>query len=154
MSGGGSEDRSRARSLMMAALDGEIAADERAELERLLAAEPELRAEWQSLGKVKEVTHTMNYRKPPDETWDHYFESVYNRLERGLGWTLVSLGTIALAGYALWELVQALLADTELPALVKLGVFALLLGGVILLVSVVRERLFTRRSDPYRGIQR
>jgi len=144
----------RAQRLMMAALDGELEPGEREELDRLLDADPALRREWTRMSAVKEVTGAMTLRRPPGETWDRYFESVYNRLERGVAWTLVSLGAIVLAGYALWHALEGLLASTGLPPVVKVAIFAVLLGGVILLVSVVRERLFVRRTDPYREIDR
>ena len=36
-----------------------------------------------------------------------------------------------------------------LPAVVKVGVVALLVGGLVLIVSVVRARFFLHRRDPY-----
>lgn len=144
----------RVRQRMMAALDGELSRQQRAELERELASDPGLRAEWERMSKVKEATHSMSYRQPPEETWDHYFESVYNRMERGLGWILVSFGALVLTGYGLWEFVHRLLVDTSVPAAIKIALFALLFGGAILLVSVIRERLFVGRTDPYREIKR
>jgi ferric-dicitrate binding protein FerR (iron transport regulator) len=154
VSTGKTERLERARRLMMAALDDELAGGEREELDRLLAEDAELRQEWERLNKVKEVTATMDLRSPPEEIWDRYFGSVYNRLERGVAWILVSLGAIVLAGYGMWELLTEMLADTGLPGFVKIAVFAVLLGGVILLVSVIRERLFVRRKDPYKEIDR
>lgn len=144
----------RARHLMMAALDGELDSAERAELERLLVERPELRAELDRMGKVKEVTRAVTYRKPPEEVWDRYFESVYNRLERGIGWLLVFASASVLALWALWHAVEALFEDSSMPFAIKLSIFALLAGGTILLLSVFREKWFTRKADPYREIQR
>ena len=148
------DERDRAHHLMMAALDGELDAAESAELDRLLAGDERLQREWVQLSRVKEVTKTMAYREPPEEIWDAYWTSVYNRTERGIGWILASVGAFVVSGYGIWIWLQDLLADTELPAFVKLGIFALLLGGLVLLVSVIREKLFTRGKDPYREVQR
>lgn len=144
----------RARDLMMAALDGELSGEQRAELDRMLAADERLRGEWTKLQKVKEVTDTMGYREPPDEIWGDYWTSVYNRLERGLGWILASIGALILIGFGLWHAVHDVLADSGLPGFIKLALFALLLGAVILIFSVLREKLFTRSRDAYREIQR
>ena len=149
-----SEPGERARRLMMAAIDAEITERERAELERLLAGDPELAAEWQRMTRVKEVTDGMALRKPPDEAWDGYRKSVYNRVERGLGWILLSVGTIALLGYGAWRWIEALLASTALPAWVKFAIGAVALGLVILFVSVIRERVFRQRREPYEEVQR
>jgi len=154
MRGHGSDQNERARHLMMAALDGELSPDQRTDLDRLLSADAELRAEWERLVKVKEVTGVMSYREPPDEIWETYWISVYNRLERGVGWILLCLGTLALLGFGIWEGVRTLLADTELPGFVKIAVFVAAFGGTILLFSVIREKLFARRRDAYKEIQR
>jgi len=144
----------RARHLMMAALDGELGPEDRAELESLLSADPSLHEEWERLGKVKEVTGTMGYTEPPEEVWETYWVSVYNRVERGAGWILLSLGALVVAGYGLWKGLTDLLADTGLPAFVKIAIFVAALGGLILLLSVAREKLFTRVRDPYREVKR
>ena len=140
--------------MMMAALDGEVSAEERNELDRKLASDPELRQEWDRLRRVKEVTSSMGLKRPPDEVWDDYWTSVYSRFERGLAWILVSAGAVVLLSFGLWELVGHILADSDLPGFVKISVFALMVGLVVLLVSVIREKLFTRRRDPYKEVQR
>lgn len=140
--------------LMMAALDGELEAAERAALERRLAAEPALKAEWERLERLKELTEMSKIKSPPEEQWSHYWRSVYNRIERGIGWILVSVGAMVLIGYGLWEAVQNLLAETAMPEFLKLAIFALGIGGVVLLVSIVREKLFTYRHDPYKEVER
>jgi ferric-dicitrate binding protein FerR (iron transport regulator) len=144
----------RARHLMMAALDDELSAAERREWEALLSADADLRAEWERLSRVKEVTNTMAYRKPPEEIWQHYWESVYNQAERGVGWILVSLGAVVLASFGIWQFVTRLFADSTLPPYLKYALISLLVGGAILLFSVIREKWFTYRSDPYREVQR
>ena len=120
----------------------------------MLAGDEDLRYEWGRLNRVKEVTNTMAYRKPPEEIWHHYWESVYNQAERGLGWVLISVGAAVLASYGIWQFVAALFADTASPPFIRYAVFSLLVGGVILLFSVIREKLFTRGNDPYKEVQR
>jgi ferric-dicitrate binding protein FerR (iron transport regulator) len=154
MNGHENERVERMRRMMMAALDDELSVEQRTEFEELLAGDPELRKEWERLNGVKEVTHAMVFRRPPEEIWDQYFESTYNRLERGMAWVLLSLGTLIVVGYALWHALNAILAATDLPGYLKFGIFAALFGGAILLVSVIRERLFVRKTDPYREIER
>lgn len=140
--------------MMMAALDDELSSRERAELERLLGEDTALREEWDRLEKVKEATGEMKYVEPPEEVWDNYWVSVYNRLERGVGWILISIGAMVLIGWAAWHAVGAMLADSDLPGFIKVAVFVVVMGAIILLVSVIREKLFTRRSDRYKGVQR
>ena len=144
----------RMRHLMMAEVDREISGEGRLELESALEENPDLRDEFETFQRLKEVTETMTPLKPPDETWDSYWEHVYRRLERGIGWVLVSLGTIIVATWALWTAVQELIQDTTIPGYIRWSMLALLAGLIILFVSVVRERLFMRKKDPYKDVVR
>jgi anti-sigma factor RsiW len=144
----------RLRHLLMAALDGELEDAEMAELERRLEADAELRAEWRRQRKLKELTMMSTISDPPREQWDTYWRSIYNRIERGIGWILVSVGAIALLTFGLWSALTELLADTGTPGVVKMGLLALGTGTIVLLVSVIREKLFVRRHDPYKEVER
>jgi hypothetical protein len=138
----------------MSALDGELTARERRELEGLLNADSSLRDEWNRLTRVKEVTQSMSLRKPPDEVWEDYWASVYSRLERGIGWILVSIGLIVLVSYGAWRGVEELIADAGLLWFLKGAILATTVGLAVLFVSVVREKLFVRSRDPYKDVQR
>ncbi len=144
----------RARRLIMAELDGELLAGERGELERLLEEHPALRGERDRLQQVKEVTDSMGLRRAPEEVWSDYWASVYSRLERGFGWILVSLGAIVLLSYGAWEVVSQMLEDTILPSFVKYAFLALFIGAVVLLVSVLREKVFVGRRQRYKDVER
>ena len=155
MNGAGKgSDREHARHLMMAALDGEIDPAQQAELDRILETDDDLRREWNRLTRVKEVTDTMTYRKPPEEVWGIYWASVYNRFERGIGWLLVSIGATVLLTFGVWQFIQELMADSSIPIFIKLAILLVIAGGALLLVSVLREKLFTRSRDPYKEVQR
>ena len=138
----------------MRALDAELEPAERSEIERLLSDNPELREEWDRLSKLKEVTGNMKLRNAPEEMWDGYWNSVYSRFERGLAWILVSLGAIVVGSWGAWYFVKDLMADADLPTVIKWSILALLVGLVMLLVSVLRHRIFVSQSDPYKEIER
>ncbi len=146
--------RDDSRRLMMAALDGEINPDQRRQLDRLLADNPDLRDEWERMGRVKEVTSSMAYREPPEEIWQEYWVSVYNRCERGVGWLLMTLSTVILLSWSAWQVIAAMFADSAMPLFLKLAVLGVAVGAIILLVSVAREKWFVRRKDPYREVIR
>ena len=147
-------DIDRVRELMMRALDGEISEVQHAELEDLIVSDESLRAEWKRLTLVKEKTAALELQQPPDELWEGYMDSVYRRVERGIGWALLSVGAIVLVSYGLWQGIRELIGDLTVPWYVKGGVFALLVGVVILVVSVIREKYFVFKDDPYRDVNR
>ena len=144
----------RNRELLMREIDGELSDSEKNELNALLVANEELRAEWHSLTRLKEQTASLELAKPPDELWEEYMDSVYRRVERGIGWILLSVGAIVVFSYALWQLISELIGDQALPWYVKGGAIALLVGIVILAVSVIREKYFVLKDDPYRDVDR
>ncbi|MCK5347573.1 MAG: hypothetical protein KAR20_29390 [Candidatus Heimdallarchaeota archaeon] len=135
-------------------LDGDITTEEKSEFENLLASDSELKKEFDEQVRIKEVLTKMKLKNPSVEIWDSYWLGVYNKMERGLAWILVSLGAVILIVYGTYEGVSEMLKDTSTPAFVKIGVTALQVGGLILLLSVLREKLFTRKHDKYKEIQR
>lgn len=136
------------------ALEGALDAAEKREFEKLLGQRPELVEELKSLKAVQEVTMTMNFKKPPEETWDRYWGGVYARLERGIAWALISLGAAVVIAFAAYHAVLGFLEDTSSPLLLKIALAALALGGAILLVSVIREKFILRKTDKYREVIR
>ena len=149
----------RTRALLMAAIDDELTPDDRRELEALAARSPAVRAEWDRLTKVKSVTQTMTWKEPAVETWDRYWGNVYNRTERRVAWLLVLGGALILSGWALWEAVPAWFSsiweNESMPVAVRVATVTAILGGLLLVVSVIREQLTVKRTDPYdKGVTR
>ena len=98
--------------------------------------------------RLKEVTTTMAVRTPPEEVWDRFRVSTLHRLERTIGWLLVLFGGAVLGGMSLWLWLESFLAS-DVPLIVKVAMISLIAGALILLASVIRERLFLHRRDPY-----
>jgi anti-sigma factor RsiW len=141
-------DLDRVHALMMAALDGECSDEERRELDADIEQNPELAAEWQRLRRLKEVTTTMAVRQPPEEVWDRFRTTALHRVERRVAWVLLLFGAAVLGGWGLWHWLRGVLA-ADAPVVIKAAIIALVLGGGLLLASVIRERWVLRRHDPY-----
>jgi hypothetical protein len=147
-------DNERFQQLLMGAVDQELTSTELKKFNQLVETDPGFRKEWQQYKKLKEVTQAMKFKSPPKEVWDNYWMNTYNKIERGIAWIIFSIGAIILITYGLFKAVEAIIADPQLEGIIKIGIIAVLLGLVILLVSVAREKLFVRKSDPYKEIQR
>jgi hypothetical protein len=148
------EIEERFRQLLMAAVDGELREQEKKEFDHFIQSDSACAKSWQEYKKLKEVTRTMKLKDPPNETWETYWINIYNKIERGIGWIVFSIGSVILLTYGICQMVQSILADTEMIGIVKVGLFALIAGAVILLVSVIREKVFVGRKDKYREVQR
>ena len=139
---------------IMAYLDRELPADESLRLEQMMAKNPQYRQRLIQLQKLKEVTVAMKFKILPEMYWDEYWRQVYNRIERGISWILISLGAVIVLSFALWTMVSELLADQALNPVLKTGILVLLVGIVILFISIVREKLMVRRVDKYKEVER
>lgn len=143
-----------ARHLMMAVLDAEASEEQIQQFERLLAQDKGLRAEYEQMKSLKELTVSSKPLEPSHEIWDNYWHGVYRRLERGIGWILFSLGAITLMLFAAWEAGKEWIMDASIPLWVRLAGVSLAAGTAILLVSVVREKVFLHNNERYKDIQR
>lgn len=147
-------NREQFERLMTAALDGELSAGEQQELDAMLAGDESLQKEFLSYKQIKEVTSAMKFKTPLNEVWDHYWLDVYNRIERGLGWFLFTIGAVILLTYSGFKLIESIIQDSGLALIARIGVLAAIAGLAVLLVSVVREKWFTWKNDPYKEILR
>jgi len=147
-------EKDKLKELLTAYADGELDEEGRREAERHLAESEELRRELKSIKKVKSLTSHMQLAQPEEEVWKMYWNQVYNRIERGIGWILLSVGAIILLSFGVFHFVQDFLLDPEPPLIMKIGVSTATLGVIILLVSVLRERLFIRKTERYKEIVR
>ncbi len=140
--------------LLNKSLDGLLSEDEQKEFDNLSNSSKEYREEWQSIKKIKEVTNNMKFKKPPEEFWDNYWLGIYSKLERGIAWILISIGTVVVLTYAGFRAIENVIQDPTLAWFLKVAIIAILAGVVILIISVIRERIFLRKKDKYKEIIR
>jgi predicted anti-sigma-YlaC factor YlaD len=138
------------KSLLMGYVDRELTEVEVQRIEQHLQECDSCRSELEGFKKLKEVTQNMRVASPDEKYWEQYWSSIYNRLERRIGWILVSAGTILLVAYAIYDVVWY----WKIPLVVRIGLMALIIGFFTLLVSVLRERIFLLRGDKYERIKR
>ncbi len=146
--------RNDLRELLAGYIDGELSDEERAAVERALAENPKLRAELEEFRKLKEVTGMAQYADLPEEAWEKYWEALYRKLERGIGWVLLSVGTIILLLFGTFTILKQLFVDPAVPLWVKAGVSAATVGAVVLLVSYGRQTFYAFKRDRYRNVTR
>ena len=135
-------------------LDGELTPEDELKLDKHLETCQVCRQEYEELKKLKEVTADMRFTDLPDRYWAGYWNDIYNKLERGLGWIFISISAIIMLGFGAWEIFDKFLMNGAIPILLRFGVGAGLIGLIILLVSVLRERLFARKHERYEEVER
>ncbi len=140
----------RIEELLMKATDGVLSAAESEELEALLEAHPERRAELEDYELIMGATDAMRDRIIAGAQIEPPRESASTFALLSLGWLLFFAGLCLIYGWALW----ALLSDPDTPWHVKGGVGLLGAGLALLFTHVARTRLRGLRHDPYSEIDR
>ncbi|HUT01903.1 MAG TPA: zf-HC2 domain-containing protein [Phycisphaerae bacterium] len=143
------------KSMISARVDDELPPEQARRLEEHLAGCEACRRELAEMTALKKELDMIRFNEPTDAELTRYWSGVYNRLERGAGWILFSLGAIVLLCYGGFKLVEEVVRDPDIQWWVKGGVLALVFGTAILFVSLLRERLAVRKVDKYsREIER
>ena len=64
----------------------------------------------------------MELKNPPKDAWRLYWASVYNRLERRIGWILLSIGAMIILFFGGYKMVEGIIQDPSTPLLLKAGI--------------------------------
>ncbi|MBN1273722.1 MAG: zf-HC2 domain-containing protein [Candidatus Aminicenantes bacterium] len=147
-------DHQKIKELISSYLDGELDREQEKIVISHLKSCPECRRELEEMKKLEEIMSRIELKKPPQEMWQTYWNSVYNRLERRIGWILLSVGAIILLFFGGYKMMEGMIHDPSIPFLLKLGILAGLGGTVVLLVSLGREQLFTRKRERYKEVEK
>ena len=147
-------DHERISELISSYLDNELDEEQRRLVEEHIEKCTECRREYGEMARFEEVMRKMRLKQPPKEAWEVYSQSVYNRMERGIGWILLSIGAMIILFFGGYQFVKGIIQDPTIPLILKAGILLGLGGVVILLVSVIRERVFVNKSERYREIQK
>ncbi len=142
------------KDLMMGYLDEELSTEQIRRFEEHLATCKQCSSQLQEFRQLKAITDQMTLIEPEDRLWQQYWDGIYNRIERGIGWTIFSVAAILLTIYGGFKAIESLITDPTVGLLLKIAMLALLVGLAILFVSVLRERIFFWSKDRYRNVRR
>jgi hypothetical protein len=134
----------------MRLLDSEMDDAERTEYEIHVRDCTTCTSELASMGRIVDLTDELKLRTPDDEFWEGYWESVYRRSERSIGFFFVITGVLMVLFYGLFKAVTS----PRLLTYEGISITVILVGLVVIFVSVARERFHESRNDPYKGVRR
>lgn len=133
-----------------ARLDGECTPEQEGWLADYLQTSPECSREWAALERTRIAFETARLKEPSDFEIEQLSKSLGPTLLNDVGWVLLILGGVVLAGYGAY----LLWTDVDTPAMVRLGIGAFVGGLLLLLGRVSWERLRVMKTDPYREVRR
>jgi hypothetical protein len=135
--------------LMMKIVDGVASPEEEQALAETIKGNERWESELRAFKKIKEVTENMQFKELPDSYWSGYWQNIVRRTERALAWILLSASAVIIFGFASYTGLSRFYADPGVSAVLKVGVSLAVLGGIIMVVSIARERLFARKHERY-----
>jgi predicted anti-sigma-YlaC factor YlaD len=147
-------DHQKIKELISSYHDGELNEKERQIVEEHMKECKECLREFEEMGKFEEVMGKMQLKKPQKETWQVYWNQVYNRLERRFGWILLSIGGMILLFFGGYKVLEGIIQDSSTPLVLKIGILAVLGGVVVLLVSLLREQIFVHKRERYKEVEK
>lgn len=145
-------DHQKIKELISSYHDNQLSEDQKRMIEDHVRQCEECRRELEEMGQFEEVMQKMELKQPPEEIWQVYWTSVYNRLERRIGWILLSIGAIIMLFFGGYKAIEGIIEDPTTPLIFKVGILAALGGLAILLVSIGRERIFVRKRERYKEV--
>ena len=147
-------DHQEIKELLSAYADGVLQGEQEQSVDAHLKTCPGCRQELNELERFEEVMTKMELKKVDKEVWKLYWDSVYNRLERRIGWILLSIGGMMLLFFGGYKLIEGLILDPGIPLLLKIGLLVFIAGIAVMLISFVKEQFFVYKRERYREVEK
>ena len=115
------------------------------------------RTQVQDMKRMRETTMSSTFETPTDDQWSEAPRTGASWTLAGIGWMLVILWAVGVAGYAVWEVwIRPTLwaGSLDEPLGRKIAIFSGMLGFALLFGSVLLDRLRTFKTDRYREVHK
>ena len=136
--------------LMMGLMDNELTPEETADVNQHLIRCESCRKEFDALSRSLSKLGAVSFSGPADDELDRIWKSPFSRFTRNAGILIVLAGWIILILFSLYE---TLTSDTGL-ALPRIAFAGIVIGFIILLYTVLSDRLKALKTDPYKEVKR
>jgi hypothetical protein len=130
-------------------LDNELTQGDRQRVELHMESCADCRQSYEEMAQVRADVGQLSFGEISHEEWSGIMNDLSVRTSRGAGWLLYIVGLLGLVGYGAYQFYR----DDTVPALVKTFVAAILIGLLLLFISVLRQRIVSKRSDKYQDVQ-
>ncbi|MEM8885014.1 MAG: zf-HC2 domain-containing protein [Planctomycetota bacterium] len=131
--------------LLMGYVDGELDEADRRRVEEALENDPSLQRELEEMRRLNDLTASLGIDDKSDQELKAFWGSVYNRMERRIGWMLLLAGVLGLTALGLFLFLESDATHWS----VKVLTAVMGLGALVLLWSVWRERMLLLPHDRY-----
>ncbi len=146
----GNNKCSQFKDLMMGLMDDELNEDESIKLNNHLIRCSSCRNEYDQLKETSAKLGELTLTEPHDKILDKIWKSPYSKLSRNTGVLLIIAGWLVMMIYGIYEFF--ILNETD--SLPKFAVGVIIIGAIILFITILRDRIKTYKSDPYKEVDR
>lgn len=130
-------------------LDGELTQQEAQKVSLLIETDPEYKILYEELQMMRLQVQSLSLQEQELEHLDKLFQEPVAKKSRILGFFLISLSALVIVGFTLFKI----FSNPEIDLLEKILVGALGSGSLLLLISVLRQRMITTKSDKYNRVK-
>ena len=130
-------------------IDGELTQQEAQKVGLLIETDAEYKQLYDELSSMRQEVQSLSLQEQELEHLDKLFEEPVAKTTRIFGLALITISSVAIIGLTLY----LILTHPELGWLEKTLVATLGGGTLLLLISVIRQRLISMKTDKYRGVK-
>ena len=130
-------------------LDGELTQQESQKVSNHLEQCKACQKAYQELNDLQVTISTISYPDIEDKKIDKIMNDLTTKRIEGLSWFLIVTGLIMILTFGIYQF----WFDRSISWPVRLIVSLLCGGGFGLFISVLRQKLFTRKKDKYRNVK-
>ncbi len=131
-------------------LDGELTQGDTQRVRLHLEDCAECRDMAGELRRFKEATMTTEFHVPEDTQWDETPRNAASRVLQDSGWAIAIAWVVGIVAYLVWQIAN----DAESIRFEAMLGFAILLAFGLIIISALIDRLKTRKTDPYRKVEK
>ena len=143
-------DCEKYKTLLIGLADQELTQDESAEIHDHLNRCGECRKEYNEMLGTGKILQGVSFDEPEDEVLESLWKAPYSRWAKVSGLVLVVGGWVALVVMAIVQI----FTDSGESLFSRVTGGAVVIGFIIILLYVIRERMATYKVDRYKGVKR
>jgi hypothetical protein len=130
-------------------IDGELTQQEAQKMSLLIETDPEYKLLYDELSVMRHQVQSLSLQEQELEHLDKLFQEPVAKSSRIFGFLLVVTSALVIVGFTLFKI----FTNPEIELLEKVLVGALGGGGLLLLFSVLRQRMITSKNDKYNRVK-
>ncbi len=142
------------KDLLIGYIDGELSPQEIVRFETHLSECEECKEDLKGFKELDEIISPVEFITPEDKLMDNYWSNPYRKIERKIGIISLLLGFSVLIGFGLLKFGTQLWFESNIPIFLKFSIYSVIAGAIILVISLLREKLFLRKKQRYSEVRR